>query len=67
MSNSPLELGDSRFAVLDAMVADCQRLAKELKDDLGDDLGRYEQKALGHTVRYLSSTRHNTTYLKDHA
>ena len=60
-------MSDSRFAVLDAAVADCQRLAKELKDDLGEGLGRYEQKALGHTVRYLSSTRHNTTYLKENA
>lgn len=58
-------MSDSRFAVLDASVADCQRLAKELQDELGDGLPRYEQKALGHVVRYLSSARHNTTHLKD--
>lgn len=55
---------DSRFAQLDALVAECQKQAKELKAEI-TDLGPYETKALGYVVRYLSATRHNTTHLKD--
>ncbi|KAB7761792.1 hypothetical protein [Mycolicibacterium mucogenicum] len=57
-------MSDSRFVLLDAAVADCQRLAKELQAEI-TNLAPYERKALGHVVRYLSSTRHNTTHLKD--
>lgn len=58
-------MSDSRFAQLDAAVADVAKLARELQAEDAAAPKEHDRAALDKAVRYLSSARFNTSYLKD--